>query len=93
MATNQAEEMKQFLAKLQEKKVIIGTERVLKAVKDRTLRRVFMAKNCPAATKKDLQYYAGLAEIPLLELDMTNEELGIFCKKNYFVSVVGTIGE
>jgi large subunit ribosomal protein L30e len=93
MTNNPAEEMKQFQVKLQEKKVIIGTERVLKALKDRKLYRVFIAKNCPATTKKDLQYYAGLAEIPVLELEMSNEELGIFCKKNYFVSVVGTIGE
>ena len=81
------------ILKLQEKKVIIGTERVLKALKDKKLHRVFMAKNCPSTTKKDLQYYAKLAEIPVIELDMTNEEMGIFCKKNYFVAVVGTIEE
>ena len=93
MTINQAEEMKQFQVKIQEGKVIIGIDRVLKALKDKKLHAVFIAKNCPATIKKDLSYYAKLVQVPIIELEMGNEELGIFCKKNYFVSVVGTIEE
>ena len=72
-----------------EKKAVIGTERVLKELRTRKLQKVFLASNCPDKIKKDVQYYAQLAEVPVMELKMDNEELGVFCKKNFFVSVIG----
>ena len=33
--------------------------------------------------------YAGLQHITVEETEATNEELGIICKKNFFVAVVG----
>lgn len=84
---------KALKAKIQDKKVIIGTERVLKELKLKKIQVVYLASNCPDKLKEDIKYYAALAEIPVQELTYNNEELGVFCKKNFLVSVLGTIGE
>jgi len=85
-----SEELKHLKEKLQKKeKVIIGTDRVLKELKAKEISKVFLASNCPQKIKQDVLYYAELAEISVIELEMDNEELGVFCKKNFFVAVIG----
>ena len=95
MAQKETEDvgLKELKTELQEGKLIIGLERVMKELKAGHLSKVFLAKNSRNDVKGDLTYYTGLSSVPLVELSLDNEELGIFCKKNFFVSVVGIVGE
>ena len=77
--------------KLGEGKVIIGADRVLKELKKGTLKRVFLAANCRDDIKKDVKYYAELLKVNVEDVPASNEELGVLCKKNFFVSVVGAV--
>ena len=81
--------MKELKQAVQDGNVLIGTERVMKAVKAGNLKKVFLAKNCPAEVKRDIEHYASLGSISVEQVEMDNEELGVFCKKNFFVSVIG----
>lgn len=67
----------------------IGTDRVMKELKAGNLSTIYLAKNCRADVKGDIEYYASLSDVPVVVLDMDNEELGVFCKKNFFISVLG----
>jgi len=87
------EDVKILKTKVQEGKAIIGTERVLKGIKAGSLKRIFLASNCPKAVHDDILNYAKLASIPVVELNYNNEEVGIFCKKNFLVSVLGLTEE
>jgi len=78
-------------SKVQEGKAVLGTDRVLKLLKAKKLSSIIIASNCPAKSKADIQYYAQLAQIPITQVEQTNEELGILCKKNFFVSVAGIL--
>lgn len=89
-AAELSKEVKELKVKVQEGKVIIGTERVLKAIKKKALTCVYLAKNCPAKLKEDVDYYAKMVKIKVVNVEYTNEEFGVFCKKNFFVSVLGT---
>lgn len=80
---------KLLITKIQEGKAIVGAERVLKELKAKRLSKVFLSCNCQQKVKDDIYYYAQLASVPVLELGQTNEELGVLCKKNFFVSVAG----
>jgi len=81
--------MKELKQAVQDGNVLIGADQVIKALKKSGLKEVVVAKNCPAALKKDIDLYAGLANVPVTQADMNNEELGVFCKKNFFISVIG----
>ncbi|PIN87442.1 50S ribosomal protein L30 [Candidatus Woesearchaeota archaeon CG10_big_fil_rev_8_21_14_0_10_32_24] len=85
-----SEELKELRSKLLDNKVILGTEKTLKGLQSQSVEKVYVAKNCIESTLKDIQHYAGLAGIPVIYLDLNNEELGVFCKKNFFVSVLST---
>ena len=84
------EDVRDLKTKLVEGKTVIGTQRVLKALKSKTLKVVYLAKNCPQKIKDDVLYYAQLADVPVVVLEQDNEELGTFCKKNFFVTVLAT---
>lgn len=87
------ESLKLIKIKVQEGKAIIGSASVLKNLKSKNLKRVFLAKNCPADLREDIGHYAQLAGVPVISLEQTNEELGVLCKKNFFISVVGVVEE
>lgn len=77
--------------KMQQKELVVGMKSVIKGIQRGKLVKVFLASNSPVKMKEDLIRYAALAHIPMHELPQTNEELGIICKKNFLVSVVGLI--
>ena|SRR3989338_3998736 len=78
-------------AKLQDGKAVLGTASTVKRLQAGTLGKIFLASNCPDTIKKEIRHLAGLSQIQIAELGLDNEELGVFCKKNFFVSVLCTI--
>lgn len=91
MATENLEkDMKDLKAKLQDGKTIIGKERVLKHLREKNLAKVFLASNCPKDLKEDITTFAHMAKVPVIDLTLNNEELGLFCKKNFFIAVLAT---
>lgn len=85
--------IKDLKEKIKERKIVIGTNRVLKQLKLKKMQTVFLASNCPDKIRIDVEYYANLADTPVAKLNYNNEELGVFCKKNFLISVLGMIKE
>ncbi len=79
------EELKEAL---EDKNLAIGTDKTMKSLKAGKLKKVFLAKNCPLKTKEDIKHYARLSKIDIVELGMTNEEIGVVCKKPFSISVL-----
>ena len=80
------DEIKKLLGK---DNLIIGSETVLKAVKSGQLKKVYLASNAGEELTKDLDYYSKLSGFEIVNLKMTNEELGVLCKKPFSVQVLG----
>ena len=73
---------------LKEKKLVFGTERTIKNLKLGKAKAVFLAKNCPKATREDINYYSGLCKAAVHELEEPSDELALICKKNFPVTVI-----
>ncbi|MBS3134221.1 ribosomal L7Ae/L30e/S12e/Gadd45 family protein [Candidatus Woesearchaeota archaeon] len=74
---------------LKDNKLIIGTQRTLKLLKLGKLKKIYLAVNCPKETVDDVRHYAKMNDIPVINIKENNEELGILCKKSFFISVLG----
>ena len=85
-------DIKKLKEDAQSGKAVIGTDLVLKGLRAESIGKVFLARNCPSKIRDDVHYYAGLAKIPVIELEQNNEEVGVLCKKNFLVSVVALRG-
>ena len=73
---------------IKEGKVIIGTERTVKALKRGKIAKVFLTSNCPEDVSEDIEYYSRLAKAKVVRLKHPNTELGVICKKPFAISVL-----
>ena len=78
---------------LKTRKIIIGTEVVMKNLKLNKLEKIYVASNCNESSKKELEYYSKLLKIPVIKLKQPNDELGVICKKQYSISMLGVLKE
>jgi ribosomal protein L30E len=74
---------------LKSKVLIIGADRVLKALKNKELAKVFIASNAPESFVKDVDYYATISKVEVEKLSIPNDELGVVCKKPFSIASIG----
>ena len=72
---------------IKEKKLIIGTERTVSALKRGEVKEVFISKNCPELLRKEIKNYAAISNISVNELKKSNEEIGTICKKPFSINL------
>ena len=78
---------------LKKNKYVIGTKSVMKNLKAGKLEKVYIASNCDINSKKDIENYTKISKTPLFVLNQPNDELGIICKKQYSISMLGILKE
>lgn len=74
---------------LAEGKAVVGAKTVLRDLKDDKLGKIYLASNCPKEIEEDIRHYSDLVKVPVIVLDVDNEEIGVLCKKHFFISVLG----
>ncbi len=72
-------------------KVTLGYKSTSNAVKFKSAKLVVIASNCPPPLRKDIERYAKISSIPVLNFDKTRLELGPLCGRPFGVSVLGVI--
>jgi large subunit ribosomal protein L30e len=80
-------------AAIKEKEVVIGTDETMKLLRKGKVRKVYLASNVGAAVKQDIHHYGALGQVPIVGLDITNEQLGTLCKKPFSISVISIRAE
>ncbi len=72
-------------------KVILGTDKSLKAIKLGRAKLAIVASNCPPGVLADIKRYGGLANIPIHIFGRDSAELGVACGKLFSVSVLAVL--
>ena len=83
--------IKEIKQLLKTRKVVFGTEQVIKKLTQDKIEKFFISSNCKDETKKDLQHYAKIGKVEEIYLKSSNKEIGIMCKKPFSISVVGVL--
>jgi large subunit ribosomal protein L30e len=68
---------------------VLGTNSVLKAMKNGRIESVIYASNCPESTKSDLNYYNKVSGVVLKEFGENSLRLGEFCGKPFNILLFG----
>lgn len=74
-------------------KLVIGTDRTLKGLKQGKIQRVYLASNTDEKIKEAIQHYCKLGKVELIKLNKSNDDLGAFCKKPFRISVLSIAKE
>ena len=70
-------------------KIIMGTEKTMKALRKGELKKIFLAANAEKKTTEDITRYAELTKTEIERLKITNDELGTTCRKPYSIMTIG----
>jgi len=70
-----------------DKKLILGLDRTLKALRKDGLKKIFLSSNCSKQDKETIETNSKLFKVDVDELKISNEELGVVVKKPFSVSV------
>ncbi len=81
-----AEEIKKIA---KQENVIIGKDRVIKALKKGAIKHIFLSSNCSESLNSEIEYYAKLSNIEVVKTPYSNEDIGVMFKKQFSISVFG----
>jgi len=76
---------------LDSEKLLLGTDRTLKAMRSGTLKKIYIASNIDKKIKEDIEHYKEMSDFEILELKENNVDLGTICKKPFSISVIGLV--
>jgi ribosomal protein L30E len=82
-----ADNIKNIKESLKNKTAVVGTERCIKMLKSGNIKEVFLTSNVPDSVRGNVMQLIGISGIPVIEVEMPNDELGMICKKPYPISV------
>jgi large subunit ribosomal protein L30e len=82
---------KELARAMQTGRVVLGTDRSLKAVKRGEAKLVILASNCPEDVADDFKHYSEISELKVIHLDKNSRELGIICGVPFTVNVLAVI--
>lgn len=74
---------------IESKKAVVGTNEVISALRAGTLTSVYLASNCPAGVRSDVDRLAKLSGAATETLELPNDELGTLCRKPFAIAVLG----
>jgi len=72
-------------------KLVIGLETTMNALRNNNIEYVFVASNAPQNMIEDLEHNSTVAETLISQLKVNSEDLGVACKKQFRVTVVGVL--
>jgi len=74
---------------IEKKLLMIGANYVIKAMKQGKISKVILASNCPANFKDEILHLGKIANNEVFESDKSNENLGMLCRKQFKITVIG----
>ncbi len=73
--------------------VLFGSRSVVKALKLRNPKAVFVASNCPESLRKDIDSLAKISGTKIESFAGTGKQFGIFCGKPFLVASAAVLEE
>ena len=78
---------------LKSNKAILGSDEVLKSLKQGKISKVLVSTNCKEDLKRDLEHLKSISDFEIVNVKYDSEELGVICKKPFTVSMIGFLKE
>ncbi|MDK6028540.1 50S ribosomal protein L30e [Ignisphaera sp. 4213-co] len=72
-------------------KIVIGFNETLRYVKTGRVRFIVIASNIPESMKSDIEYYAKLSNVGIIEYPGSNRDLGTLLGKPFSISTLGIV--
>lgn len=72
-----------------QRRLVFGAKQTTQLLRDRAVEKVYLAANCPQVLRREIEQFGRLSEVPVLTLEMPSDELGVLCRRQHMVLVLG----
>jgi len=72
-------------------KLVMGTEKTMKMLCAGKIVEVLLASNCTAKCEETFKKYGALAGAEINKMNVPADEIGVICKKQFAISVLGIL--
>ena len=86
MAKKDIDEIKKLI---KTDKLVMGTKSTIKNLREGKLAKVVLSSNCPEDVEEEITNFADLTKVNVTKINIPNDELGVLCKKQFLISVLG----
>jgi len=86
MAKKDIDEIKKLI---KTDKLVIGTKSTIKCLREGKLAKVVLSSNCSEDVEEEINNFADLTKVQVTKINLPNDELGVLCKKQFLISVLG----
>ena len=76
---------------LMAKRLVLGAEATIKALRKGGVQKVFIASNCSTLVRSDVETLCKVSGAECVSLAQGTDEIGVMCKKPFAISVIGVI--
>ncbi len=80
--------MSKLIDALKKEKLIFGSDRTLKLLRNGKAKVVFLSSNVKDDVKEEVEHLAKLNKVEIIKLKIPNTEVGVVCKKPFSISVL-----
>lgn len=70
-------------------RLVFGAKQTTQLLRDRAIEKVYLAANCPHDLRREIERFAELSEVPVHTLEIPSDELGVLCRRQHMVLVLG----
>ncbi len=70
-------------------RLVFGVRQTMQMVREGTVEMVYLASNCPEDVRTEVEHYGELSGIPVKLLKMPSDELGVLCRRQHTILVLG----
>lgn len=70
-------------------RLVFGTRQTTQLLRDRAAEKVYLAVNCPQELRREIEHFGKLSDVPVLTLEILSDDLGLLCRRQHMVLVLG----
>lgn len=70
-------------------RLVFGAKQTTQLMRDRAAEKVYLAANCPDDVRREIEQYGRLSDVQVSVLEMPSDELGVLCRRQHMILVLG----
>lgn len=86
---NSVDELSEIKKYIKEGKVVIGTDRTLKEMRQGMISKIYLSSNVQKELVETLEQFSKISDVELVRLSLANDDLGTLCRKPFSISILG----
>ncbi len=89
MASKKLDPVAEIKSYRKQDRLVFGAKQATQLMRDYSAEKVYLAANCPDGVRREIEQYGRLSDVQVSVLEIASDELGVLCRRQHRVLVLG----